>query len=227
VSGIAAPLDIQNIDTDMIIPKEFLKTIKRAGLGFAAFAELRYENAVQVAQEMGQQNAVYKDDFVFNKPEWKGAEILVAGDNFGCGSSREHAPWSLVDLGLKTIISSGFADIFYNNCFKNGLLPVILPREQVEVLLEDAKALKPITVDLESQRVTREDGSYFEFEVDPTRKHNIYNGLDDIGLTLQKADEIAAFEAQRDSWLNGATTRARVKPNDAVEPSSRGSTVLA
>jgi len=180
-----------------------------------------------VAEEASPSNAVYKKDFVLNKDEWKGAEILVAGDNFGCGSSREHAPWSLVDLGLKTIISSGFADIFYNNCFKNGLLPVILPREQVEVLLEDAAALKTITVDLETQKVTREDGSFFEFEVDPTRKFNILNGLDDIGLTLQKAEEIVAFEAQRDSWLNGATTRGTVKPNDAVAPSERGSKIMA
>merc|ERR1712137_629835 len=148
LTGVAAPLDIQNVDTDMIIPKEFLKTIKRSGLGFAAFAELRYDNADEVAT-IGEEVAKEKSDFVLNKEGYKGVtQILIAGDNFGCGSSREHAPWSINDMGIKCIISTSFADIFYNNCFNNGMLPLTLPREQVEKLLEDAATPdKEVTVD--------------------------------------------------------------------------------
>jgi len=164
LKGTAAPLDIQNIDTDMIIPKEYLKTIKRTGLGFAAFAELRYHNPVEVAQK-GPSVADANMDFVLNKPEYSDTCILIAGDNFGCGSSREHAPWSIDGMGIRCIISTSFADIFFNNCFKNGMLPIPLPRDAVLQLLEDAEQLKKVEIDLPSQRVIREDGSFFEFEV--------------------------------------------------------------
>ena len=207
--GVAAPLEIMNVDTDMIIPKEYLKTIKRSGLGFAAFAELRYENPNQVAQE-GAKVAIEKADFVLNKPSYRDSVILVAGDNFGCGSSREHAPWSISDFGIRCIISTSFADIFFNNCFKNGMLPVTLPPVQVAELMADATALKPLEIDLKAQRVLRADGSSFSFDVDPFRKHCLLNGLDDIGLTMQKMDVIRAFEAVRSErfpWLDGATTR--------------------
>jgi len=218
LKGVAAPLDIQNVDTDMIIPKEYLKTIKRTGLGFAAFAELRYHNPVEVAQagtgDVGD-NIV---DFVLNRPEYKdregrdgvGTKILVAGDNFGCGSSREHAPWSISGMGIRAIISSSFADIFHSNCMKNGMLPVTLPREQVETLLADAEALKQIEIDLSSQTVIREDGTTYAFDIDPFRKNCLLHGLDDIGITLQKMDAIRSFETERSArypWLDGATTR--------------------
>ena len=209
LKGTAAPLDIQNIDTDMIIPKEYLKTIKRTGLGFAAFAELRYSNPNDVAK-FGPEVAVEIADFVLNQPAYRDTKILVAGDNFGCGSSREHAPWSIDGFGIRSIISSSFADIFYNNCFKNGMLPVVLPREQVVELVADAAAGSPIEVDLPSQRVIRQNGVSYSFDVDPFRKHCLLNGLDDIGLTLQKMDAIRAFEARRSAetpWLDGATTR--------------------
>jgi len=210
LKGKSAPLDIQNIDTDMIIPKEFLKTIKRAGLGFAAFAELRYENADEVAT-LGEDVAKNNDDFILNKPEYKDTSILIAGDNFGCGSSREHAPWSINDMGIRCIISTSFADIFYNNCFNNGMLPLVLTREEVEVLLKDAEdADNELTVDLPNQKVIRANGESFEFEIDPFRKMCLLNGLDKIGLTLEKVDKIAEFEKQRSvdyPWLDGASMR--------------------
>jgi 3-isopropylmalate dehydratase len=210
LKGVAAPLDIQNIDTDMIIPKEFLKTIKRSGLGFAAFAELRYLNADEVAT-IGEEVAKPRDDFVLNRDGYnKGAtKILIAGDNFGCGSSREHAPWSINDLGIRCIISTSFADIFYNNCFNNGMLPVTLPRAQIEMLLKDAETPgTEITVDLPNQKVIRPNGEEFSFEIDAFRKECLINGLDKIGLTLAKSDKIATFEATRTErypWLDGAS----------------------
>lgn len=209
LTGVAAPLDIQNIDTDMIIPKEFLKTIKRSGLGFAAFAELRYENPEEVAT-IGEEVAKPRADFVLNKDGYKGnTKILIAGDNFGCGSSREHAPWSINDLGIQCIISTSFADIFYNNCFNNGMLPVTLERGQVEALLEDsATPGTEITVDLVNQKVIRPNGEEFSFEIDSFRKHCLVNGLDKIGLTLEKGDKIATFEEARSiryPWLDGAS----------------------
>jgi len=209
LKGTAAPLDIQNIDTDMIIPKEYLKTIKRTGLGFAAFAELRYSNPNDVAK-FGPEVAIEISDFILNQPAYRESKILIAGDNFGCGSSREHAPWSIDGFGIRSIISASFADIFYNNCFKNGMLPVVLPREQVIELLADANAGLEVEVDLPSQRVIRHDGTGFDFEVDPFRKHCLINGLDDIGLTTEKMETIRAFETRRSietPWLDGATTR--------------------
>eukprot|EP00526_Cylindrotheca_closterium_P004592 CAMPEP_0113638242 /NCGR_PEP_ID=MMETSP0017_2-20120614/20027_1 /TAXON_ID=2856 /ORGANISM="Cylindrotheca closterium" /LENGTH=793 /DNA_ID=CAMNT_0000549327 /DNA_START=234 /DNA_END=2612 /DNA_ORIENTATION=+ /assembly_acc=CAM_ASM_000147 len=211
LTGIAAPLDIQNIDTDMIIPKEFLKTIKRSGLGFAAFAELRYDNADEVAT-IGADVAIEKPDFVLNKEGYKDVtQILIAGDNFGCGSSREHAPWSINDMGIKCIVSTSFADIFYNNCFNNGMLPVTLPRDQVELLLEDAATPgTEITVDVVNQKVIRPNGEEFSFEIDAFRKRCLVNGLDKIGLTLEKEDKISSFEATRSSsypWLDGAALK--------------------
>ena len=185
LTGVAAPLPLINVDTDMIIPKQFLKTIKRSGLGVNLFDEMRYDD-----------EGNEKPDFVLNKPAYREAEILVAGDNFGCGSSREHAPWAIKDFGIKAIISTSFADIFFNNCFKNGILPIVLPQEQVDALMKDAEkgANARITVDLEEQTVTSSDGEVFHFEVDPFRKHCLLNGLDDIALTLEKAPAIQAFE---------------------------------
>ena len=195
ITGVAAPLPIVNIDTDMIIPKQFLKTIKRTGLGKALFHEMRTNDDGSV-----------NEDFILNKPAWKNAQILVAGDNFGCGSSREHAPWAIADFGIKCIISTSFADIFYSNCFKNGILPIKLPQEDVDKLMEDAKrgANATITVDLENQTICGPDGGKISFEIDPHRKHCLLNGLDDIGLTLQKASAIESFEAKHadnHSWL--------------------------
>jgi len=209
LNGVAAPLDIQNIDTDMIIPKEFLKTIKRAGLGFAAFAELRYKNPEEVAT-IGEEVAILEPTFVLNQPEYKGAQILLVGDNFGCGSSREHAPWSIEDMGIRCFIGTSFADIFYNNCFNNGMLPVTLPRDQVETLIEDVTANpgSTITVDLKEQKVIRSNGDTFSFEIDPFKKHCLLNGLDKIGLTLEKEDKIVSFEEHRSAnypWLDGAS----------------------
>ncbi|MCC5984747.1 MAG: 3-isopropylmalate dehydratase small subunit, partial [Rhodobacteraceae bacterium] len=176
-----------NIDTDMIIPKQFLKTIKRSGLGVNLFDEMRYDDQ---GREI--------PDFVLNQPAYRNAQILVAGDNFGCGSSREHAPWALLDFGIRCVISTSFADIFYNNCFKNGILPIVLPQEQVDVLMEDARKGENarIAVDLEAQTVTSADGQVFRFEVDPFQKHCLLNGLDDIGLTLEKVSAIDTFEQQ-------------------------------
>ncbi|MFN4156864.1 MAG: 3-isopropylmalate dehydratase small subunit [Gemmobacter sp.] len=187
LTGIAAPMPLVNIDTDMIIPKQFLKTIARTGLGKNLFDEMRHTP-----------DGAEIPDFVLNQPQYRQAEILVAGDNFGCGSSREHAPWALLDFGIRCVISTSFADIFYNNCFKNGILPIVLPPEVVEVLMEDARrgANARVTVDLPSQTVTTSDGQSFAFEVDPHRKHCLLNGLDDIGLTLEKAAAIDAYEAK-------------------------------
>jgi len=187
LTGIAAPMPLVNIDTDMIIPKQFLKTIQRSGLGKNLFDEMRFDRE-------GNEVA----DFVLNQPAYRSAEILVAGDNFGCGSSREHAPWALLDFGIRCVISTSFADIFFNNCFKNGILPIILPQEQVDVLMADARkgANARVTVDLEAQTVTTSDGQSFGFAVDPHRKHCLINGLDDIGLTLEKAAAIDSFEAK-------------------------------
>jgi 3-isopropylmalate/(R)-2-methylmalate dehydratase small subunit len=187
LSGIAAPMPLVNIDTDMIIPKQFLKTIKRSGLGVNLFDEMRYDdNGDEIA------------DFVLNKSAYRDAQILVAGDNFGCGSSREHAPWALLDFGIRCVISTSFADIFYNNCFKNGILPIVLPQEAVDVLMKDAEkgANARIEVDLENQSVTSSDGEVFNFEIDSFKKHCLLNGLDDIGLTMEKAASIDAFEAK-------------------------------
>jgi len=211
LTGVGAPLDIQNIDTDMIIPKEFLKTINRSGLGFAAFAELRYNNPEAVAT-IGAEVAEDKEDFVLNKEGYRGVTTtLIAGDNFGCGSSREHAPWSINDMGIKCIISTSFADIFYNNCFNNGMLPLTLPRDQVEVLLEDtATPGTEITVDLVNQKVIRPNGEFFEFEIDEFRKYCLINGLDKIGLTMAKEEKISAFEKIRSEkfpWLDGASLK--------------------
>jgi len=185
LSGVAAPMPLVNIDTDMIIPKQFLKTIKRSGLGANLFDEMRFD---QDGNEIA--------DFVLNKPAYRKAEIIVAGENFGCGSSREHAPWALLDFGIRCVISTSFADIFYNNCFKNGILPIKLPKEQVDALMEDAERGENarITVDLESQTISASDGAEFHFEIDPFRKHCLLNGLDDIGLTLEKKTAIDSFE---------------------------------
>jgi 3-isopropylmalate/(R)-2-methylmalate dehydratase small subunit len=187
LTGVAAPMPLVNIDTDMIIPKQFLKTIKRTGLGKNLFDEMRYD---------AQGNEI--PDFVLNQPAYRNAQILVAGDNFGCGSSREHAPWALLDFGIRCVISTSFADIFYNNCFKNGILPVVLPQEAVEHLMEDARkgSNARITVDLEAQTVTASDGQVFRFEIDPFKKHCLLNGLDDIGLTMAKASAIESYEAR-------------------------------
>ncbi len=187
LSGVAAPMPLVNIDTDMIIPKVFLKTIKRSGLGVNLFDEMRYDR-----------EGNEKPDFVLNKPQYRGAKILVAGDNFGCGSSREHAPWAIADFGIKCVISTSFADIFYNNCFKNGILPLVLPEDAVDTLMKDAEkgANSIIEVDLENQTIVSSDGKIFRFEVDPFKKHCLLNGLDDIGLTMEKEDHIAAYESK-------------------------------
>ncbi|WP_417671185.1 3-isopropylmalate dehydratase small subunit [Roseibium sp.] len=187
LTGVAAPLPIINIDTDMIIPKQYLKTIKRTGLGTALFSEMRYN-------EDGSDNP----DFVLNQPAYKNASILVAGDNFGCGSSREHAPWALLDFGIRCVISTSFADIFYNNCFKNGILPIQVSEENLEKLLDDASrgSNSTLTVDLVSQTIKGPDGGEISFEVDPFRKHCLLNGLDDIGLTMEKAPKIDTYEGK-------------------------------
>ncbi len=185
LTGIAAPMALVNIDTDMIIPKQFLKTIARTGLGKNLFDEMRY---TQDGKEI--------PDFVLNQPAYRNAELIIAGDNFGCGSSREHAPWALLDFGIRCVISTSFADIFFNNCFKNGILPIVMPREVVDILMADARkgANARQTVDLEAQTVTTSDGQVFSFEVDSHRKHCLTHGLDDIGLTLEKAVAIDGFE---------------------------------
>ncbi|PZN98287.1 MAG: 3-isopropylmalate dehydratase small subunit [Hyphomicrobiales bacterium] len=185
LTSTPAPLKVINVDTDMIIPKQFLKTIKRTGLGTALFAEMRYK-------EDGSENA----DFVLNQPAYRKSEILVAGDNFGCGSSREHAPWALLDFGIRCVISTSFADIFYNNCFKNGILPIVVSSEDLEKLFDDADrgSNATLTVDLEKQQITGPDGGTVTFNIDPFRKHCLMNGLDDIGLTLEKKTKIEAYE---------------------------------
>jgi 3-isopropylmalate/(R)-2-methylmalate dehydratase small subunit len=187
LSGIAAPMPLVNIDTDMIIPKQFLKTIQRSGLGKNLFDEMRYtQDGAEIA------------DFVLNQPAYRQAQVIVAGDNFGCGSSREHAPWALLDFGIRCVISTSFADIFYNNCFKNGILPIVLPEAERDLCMEDARkgANARLEVDLAAQEITLSDGTKIPFEVDPFRKHCLINGLDDIGLTMEKAASITAFEAK-------------------------------
>ena len=195
VSGVAAPMRGINIDTDKIIPKQYLKTIQRAGLGKHLFAEMRFN-----------QDGSEKEDFVLNKPAYREAKILVAGDNFGCGSSREHAPWAILDFGIKCVISTSFADIFYNNCFKNGILPINVTPEQLELLLDDADrgANATLTVDLESQRITGPDGGVVNFEMDAFRKQCLLEGLDDIGQTMQRKGKIDSFEERQKAgqpWL--------------------------
>lgn len=187
LTGIAAPLPMINVDTDMIIPKQFLKTIARSGLGKSLFFEMRYDDA---GKEIS--------SFVLNRPPFRGASILIAGENFGCGSSREHAPWALLDYGIRCIIAPSFADIFYNNCFKNGVLPITLPHQQVDTLMAIAErgGNARFTVDLPEQVIETPDGSRLGFEIDPFRKVCLLGGLDDIGLTLQKADRISSFEAR-------------------------------
>ncbi|MBI3275334.1 MAG: 3-isopropylmalate dehydratase small subunit [Methylocystis sp.] len=187
LTGVAASLEIMNVDTDMIIPKQYLKTIARTGLGKGLFAEMRY-------QEDGSENA----DFVLNKPAYRNANILLAGDNFGCGSSREHAPWALLDFGIRCVIATSFADIFYNNCFKNGILPIKVAQADLDRLLDDAKrgANATLSVDLEAQEIRGPDGGVLKFDIDPFRKRCLLEGLDDIGLTLEKAEKIDAYEKQ-------------------------------
>ncbi|MCT8999277.1 3-isopropylmalate dehydratase small subunit [Chelativorans intermedius] len=185
LTGVAAPLPIVNVDTDMIIPKDYLKTIRRTGLGKGLFAEMRY-------MEDGSENP----DFVLNKPAYRNAKILVAGDNFGCGSSREHAPWALLDFGIRCVISTSFADIFYNNCFKNGILPITVSPQELEKLMDDAErgSNATLTVDLEAQEIRGPDGGVIRFEIDAFKRHCLLNGLDDIALTLEKAPAIDSFE---------------------------------
>lgn len=187
LTSTPAPLKVINVDTDMIIPKQYLKTIKRTGLGSALFSEMRYKDD-------GSENP----DFVLNQPAYRKSEILVAGDNFGCGSSREHAPWALLDFGIRCVISTSFADIFYNNCFKNGILPIVVSHEELDKLFDDADrgSNATLTVDLGSQTIKGPDGGEIRFEIDPFRKHCLMNGLDDIGLTMEKAPKIEAFEAK-------------------------------
>jgi 3-isopropylmalate/(R)-2-methylmalate dehydratase small subunit len=185
LTAVAAPLNMINVDTDMIIPKDYLKTIERTGLAKGLFAELRYRD-----------DGSLNPDFVLNKPAYEKAQILVAGDNFGCGSSREHAPWALLDRGIRCIISTSFADIFYNNCFKNGMLPIVVSKDDLAKLMDDAErgANATLTIDLPNQEIRGPDGGVIRFEIDPFKKHCLINGLDEIGLTLEKADHIAAFE---------------------------------
>ncbi len=195
LTGVAAPLPIINVDTDMIIPKDYLKTIKRTGLGEGLFAEMRFN-------EDGSENP----DFVLNQPAYRKAEILVAGDNFGCGSSREHAPWALLDYGIRCVISTSFADIFYNNCFKNGILPIMVSEDELEKLLDDASrgANATLSVDLETQEIKGPDGGTISFNIDEFKKHCLLNGLDDIGLTMEKIASIDAYEADlgdRRPWV--------------------------
>ncbi|MFG1424007.1 3-isopropylmalate dehydratase small subunit [Roseixanthobacter liquoris] len=195
VEGVAAPLKMVNVDTDMIIPKNYLKTIKRTGLGTGLFAEMRYKDD-------GSENP----DFVLNTRAYRKAKILVAGDNFGCGSSREHAPWALLDFGIRCVISTSFADIFYNNCFKNGILPVVVSQEVLDKLFDDASrgSNSTLTIDLEAQEIRGPDGGTVRFEIDPFRKRCLLEGLDDIGLTLEKGASINTYEAtaaEQRSWL--------------------------
>ena len=198
LTAVAAPLPMINVDTDMIIPKQFLKTIKRSGLGKNLFDEMRYTD-----------DGAENPDFVLNKPAYRKAQILVAGENFGCGSSREHAPWAIQDFGIRCIIAPSFADIFYNNSFKNGILPIVLPQEDVDKLMDDAErgANAIVTVDLENQVITGPDGGEIRFEIDPFKKHCLLNGLDEIGLSLEKEQAIDDFEAKRRAatpWLDTA-----------------------
>ena len=190
LTGVAVPMPLINVDTDMIIPKQYLKTIKRTGLGTALFSEMRYDD-----------DGNERSEFVLNQPAYREAKILVAGENFGCGSSREHAPWALLDFGIKCVISTSFADIFYNNCFKNGILPIALPQEDVDKLMEDAErgANATVTIDLANQAITEPDGGTINFDIDPHRKHCLLNGLDDIGLTMEKSTSIDTYETKASS----------------------------
>ena len=195
LTGVAAPLPVVNVDTDMIIPKDYLKTIKRTGLGKGLFAEARYK-------EDGAENP----DFVLNKPAYRNAKILVAGDNFGCGSSREHAPWALLDFGIRCVISTSFADIFYNNCFKNGILPIVVSQDDLDKLMDDASrgSNAVLTVDLEAQEITGPDGGSIRFDIDPARRHILLEGLDDIASTLKSESVIGSFEQKLSTerpWL--------------------------
>ena len=195
LTGVAAPLDIMNVDTDMIIPKQYLKTIARTGLGSGLFSEMRFN-----------QDGSENPDFVLNKPAYRNAKIIVAGENFGCGSSREHAPWALLDYGIRCVISTSFADIFYNYCFQNGVLPAKVKQEDLDKLMDDASrgANATMTVDLEAQEIRGPDGGIVKFEIDAFRKHCMLNGLDDIGLTMQKDDKIGSFESQTNAvrpWI--------------------------
>lgn len=195
MTAIAAPMPLINIDTDMIIPKQFLKTIKRSGLGVSAFHEMRY-----------QMDGTENPDFILNQGAYRNANIIVAGDNFGCGSSREHAPWALLDFGVRCVISTSFADIFYNNCFKNGILPVIVTDEELNLLMNDAEkgSNARMVIDLESQLIETSDGEVIKFDVDQHRKHCLINGLDDIGLTMEKMESIDLFEkkmAKNTPWI--------------------------
>ncbi|CUH88298.1 3-isopropylmalate dehydratase small subunit [Phaeobacter sp. CECT 5382] len=195
LTGVAAPMPLVNIDTDMIIPKVFLKSIQRTGFGKNLFDEMRYNR-----------DGTEIPDFVLNKPQYRSAQILVAGDNFGCGSSREHAPWAIADFGIKCVVSTSFADIFFNNCFKNGILPIVLPQEQVDLLMKDAEKGENarMTVDLEAQEITTSDGDVVKFDVDAFKKHCLLEGLDDIGQTLQKEAAIETYEtkmAQERPWV--------------------------
>ncbi len=204
LNGLVAPLDRANVDTDAIIPKQFLKSIHRSGFGPNAFDEWRYLDHGEPG--MDNSKRPLNKDFVLNQPRYRGAQILLARENFGCGSSREHAPWALEDYGFRVIIATSFADIFFNNCFKNGLLPIQLDAAKVDVLFKaaEANAGYKLKVDLEQQSITAPDGSVYKFEVDAHRKHCLLNGLDDIGLTLQHVDEIKAFEAKHRAaqpWL--------------------------
>ena len=195
LAGVAAPLPLVNIDTDMIIPKQFLKTIKRTGLGKSLFFEMRYDdNGDEIA------------DFVLNRPAYRAASILITGHNFGCGSSREHAPWALLEFGIRCVIAPDFADIFFNNCFKNGILPIKLPRSDVDKLMDDAErgANATLAIDLEHQTIQGPDGREIAFEIDAFRKHCLLNGLDDIALAMRKEDKIAAYEARNETnrpWI--------------------------
>ena len=204
LNGLVVPLDRANVDTDAIIPKQFLKSIKRTGYGPFLFDEWRYEDVGQ--PEMDCSNRPIRKDFVLNQPRYQGAEIMLARENFGCGSSREHAPWAIADYGILCVIAPSFADIFYNNCFKNGILPVVLKDEEMDVLFSETQSHEgyKLNVDLEAQTVTTPSGQVFTFEVDDFRKHCLLNGLDDIGLTLQQADKIKAYEEKRKQeapWL--------------------------
>jgi 3-isopropylmalate/(R)-2-methylmalate dehydratase small subunit len=195
LTGIAAPFALINVDTDMIIPKQFLKTIKRTGLGKSLFHELRYD-------EKGNE----RPDFVLNRPAYRKAQILVAGENFGCGSSREHAPWALLDFGIRCVIAPSFADIFYNNCFKNGILPIVVSAEDLKKLMDDAErgANATLTIDLPAQEIRGPDGGIIRFDIEPFRKHCLINGLDDIGLTMEKAADIETYEKRQSEsrpWL--------------------------
>ena len=199
LSGVAAPLPMVNVDTDMVIPKNYLKVTERTGLGKHLFAEMRFN-----------EDGSERPDFVLNRPAWRQAEILIAFENFGCGSSREHAPWALLDFGIRCIISEDFADIFYNNCFKNGVLPIKMPKEIIDKLMDDASrgSNAIIEIDLEKQEIKGPDGGTVHFDIDPFRKHCLLNGLDDIGLTMEKKSEIDDFEArqkEQQPWLHAAS----------------------